>query len=135
LPFADAEEMQRTWRERSPSRCNYFLLDLVDLIAADGELPHIQPLEVGGTMLEQFPYHGTVTKDIMHGAHIKIRMHAGTMRTGPGHHNYDRVNNLEKAHSCRNNLPHLNVNHFKWVSSVRERLERRHTEYDAMGYY
>jgi hypothetical protein len=135
LPFADAEEMKRTWRERSPPRCNYFLLNLIDRIAADGELPHIQPLEVGGTMFEQFPYHCTVTKEIMRGARWKMSMHAGTMRTGPGHHTYDKVNSMEKPHSCRNNLPQLNVSHFKWVSSVRQRLERRQKEYEAMGYY
>eukprot|EP00193_Tetraselmis_chui_P008900 CAMPEP_0177767732 /NCGR_PEP_ID=MMETSP0491_2-20121128/9300_1 /TAXON_ID=63592 /ORGANISM="Tetraselmis chuii, Strain PLY429" /LENGTH=390 /DNA_ID=CAMNT_0019284403 /DNA_START=196 /DNA_END=1368 /DNA_ORIENTATION=- len=135
LPFPDAEEMKRTWRERSPAGCNFFLLNLVDRIAADGELPHILPHDVGGTMFEQFPNHCSVTKDILHGAHLKISMHAGTMRTGPGHHNYDQVSSLEKAHSCHNNLPYLDVSHFKWVSSVRQRLEVRQKEYEALGYY
>jgi hypothetical protein len=135
LRFTDAEEMNRFWRERSPARCNFFHLPLVDRIASDGGLPRIQTLEMGGTLFEQFPLKCWLTKGIVKGDFLKVSIHAGTMRTFPGHHTFDKVNSRENARYCRNTLPHLEVSHFKWVSSVRLRLKQRQEEYRAMRYH
>lgn len=120
---------------KRPRNCNHFKVTLLDRVPASGKLAPLLPAGTGGSISEQFPRRCRLTSMVAEAIDTKKAIHSGRMRLTPGGHRIDAANSRAIPVQCEQDTDGIaTMSHFKWVSSVPERLARRVEQYKAKGY-
>ena len=111
--------------ERTSS--DYVVGTIVDRIAIDGGFPVLQPND----LWNQFPLECELTRNVLKAAVTKVGVFRAGVHVGPGHH---AVLPSCAASACPLDDVHAEFHHFKWDSTVVERLRQRREEVRGEGW-
>jgi len=122
-------------RQKRPRNCNHFKLTLLDRVPESGKLAPLQTRAAAGPMSDQFPRKCRLTSMVADAIDTKRPFHNGRMRLTPGGHRIDADHSRAEPIECEPEAGGIATSsHYKWVSSVHDRLARRVEQYKAKGY-
>lgn len=126
LLWADIDELQNYWapvpevvRECVEGGYDAVAGKLVDRVAQGGELVEISP---DRPLHEQFPLRANVTEGVLKAGVDKIAVFGPGVKISPGSHF------IENADETTTHPRSIDIDHYKWDASVKERLGERVTE-------